>query len=294
MRATVAAPRENAEGGLGHPSLARHSADEWAYAVRNPTRRRRINTPPHAPIILAAALAVACLASRPPDARPATERGVALVELFTSEGCSSCPPADALLGRIAADAERGHLAVYALEFHVDYWDHLGWRDRFSSAVFTERQNTYAREFGLTSLYTPQMVVNGEREFVGSNEAEALRAIRDGLARTDAVAVTLNAKPTAQAVVVNCSAPGAPAKALLEIAWVDDRATSSPDRGENGGRTLYHVHVVRELQHVPLDGKHHASATLHPPDSGPGRVIVWLEAPEHGRILGAAESEPIRR
>jgi hypothetical protein len=259
---------------------------------------------PHTRILLATAIAVACLAAAYADTRsgatperqsPApAQRGVALVELFTSEGCSSCPPADALLGRIAADAERGHLAVYALEFHVDYWDHLGWRDRFSSAAFTERQSSYAREFGLASLYTPQMVVNGEREFVGSNEAEALRAIRDGLARTDAVAITLSARPSAQAVVVDCAASGSPAKATLEIAWVDDQATSSPDGGENGGRTLHHVHVVRELQRVPLDAKHHASATLHPPDPGPGRVVAWLEAAEHGRVLGAEASEPLRR
>src|SRR5215831_5793926 len=108
-------------------------------------RRRRVTTRTRSSIVAAAAIALACLAGAHGDARSgaaseqpaATAHGVALVELFTSEGCSSCPPADALLGRIAADAERGHLAVYTLEFHVDYWDHLGWRDRFSSAAFTE-------------------------------------------------------------------------------------------------------------------------------------------------------------
>jgi hypothetical protein len=247
------------------------------------------------PLILAAALAVACLTSLSPAARPGSaEHGFALVELFTSEGCSSCPPADALLGRIVAEAERGHLAVYALAYHVDYWDHLGWRDRFSSPEYTQRQDGYAREFGLTSLYTPQMVVNGERQFVGSNESAARAAIRDGLARTDAVLITLSARSASPEVVVDCTAAAAPAGVRLEIGWVDDHATSSPDRGENGGRTLHHVHVVRELQRVPLDGKHHASATLHPPDPGQGRVIAWLEARDGGRVLGATESEPIRR
>jgi hypothetical protein len=233
------------------------------------------------------------LSSLAADSHPApAQNGVALIELFTSEGCSSCPPADALLGRIVADAERGHLAVYALAYHVDYWDHLGWRDRFSSPVFTERQNAYAKRFGLASLYTPQIVVNGERQFVGSDETAARTAIHDGLARPDAVPLTLSTRSAGPEVAVECSAPGAPAGTALEVAWVDDRATSSPDRGENGGRTLHHVHVVRDLRRVRLDERRHASVTLHPPDAVPGRVIAWLEAADGGRVLGAAASQPL--
>jgi hypothetical protein len=245
--------------------------------------------------LLAAALAVTLTGlARDTRSGAVATHGIALVELFTSEGCSSCPPADALLGRIVTDAERGHLAVYALAFHVDYWDHLGWRDRFSSPAFTQRQDTYARSFGLASLYTPQMVVNGERQFVGSDETAARAAIHDGLARTDAVPITLNARSAGAEVVVDCIVPAAPAGAELEIAWVDERATSSPDRGENGGRTLHHVHVVRDLRRVALDTRHRGGATLHPPDPGSGRVIAWLEAADGGRVLGATASEPLGR
>src|SRR5439155_1000874 len=98
----------------------------------------------------------------------ADSAGFALLELFTSEGCSSCPPADALLARLASEARRSGRRVYALSFHVDYWDRLGWKDRFSSAAFTQRQGDYARRFRLASLYTPQLVVNGAQEIVGSD------------------------------------------------------------------------------------------------------------------------------
>jgi hypothetical protein len=83
-------------------------------------------------------------------------------------------------------------------------------------------------------------------------------------------------------------------ASLEVAWVDDQATSSPDHGENGGRTLHHVHIVRELKRVTLDAQHRGHVSMHPPDAGPGRVIAWLEAGDTGRVLGAAASEPVRR
>ena len=254
-----------------------------------------MTAPTRAHTILAAALAVAFLGGPAPDVRSATAgRGIALVELYTSEGCSSCPPADQLLGRIVADAERDHEPVYALELHVDYWDHLGWRDRVSSPAYTARQDAYAHRFGLASLYTPQMVVNGERQFVGSDESAAHAAIRDGLARTDALPITLRTRADGPEVVVDCTAPGAPADAWLEVAWVDERATSSPDRGENGGRTLHHVHVARDLRRVALDQRHHAGARLRPPDAGPGRVIAWLEAANGGRVLGAAASGQLGR
>ncbi|MFI5370214.1 MAG: DUF1223 domain-containing protein [Candidatus Eisenbacteria bacterium] len=225
----------------------------------------------------------------PPGGAGESDRGFALVELFTSEGCSSCPPADALLGRIAADAEREHRSVYALSFHVDYWDHLGWRDRFSDAAFTRRQGEYARAFGLASLYTPQMVVNGERQFVGSDDAKARGAIRDGLAQTGAQPMTVDARWVGRDVAVGYSVPHVPPDVVLEVAWVDDRATSSPSRGENEGRTLHHVDVVRELRSVTLAGHPGGTVTLHPPERSAGRVIAWVQTPRAGRVLGASAS-----
>src|ERR1700744_6104626 len=98
-------------------------------------------------------------------------KGFAVIELFTSEGCSSCPPADALVARV--QKESNDKPVYILAFHVDYWNRLGWKDVFSSAEYSERQNQYARWLKLSSVYTPQIVVNGRTEFVGSEEANLL-------------------------------------------------------------------------------------------------------------------------
>jgi len=94
---------------------------------------------------------------------------VAVVELFTSEGCSSCPPADRILSRLTAETQRDHRRIYTLSFHVDYWDRLGWRDPYSSSANSDRQRQYAELMKLQSVYTPQMIVNGRIEFVGSDQ-----------------------------------------------------------------------------------------------------------------------------
>ena len=107
---------------------------------------------------------------------PNQSRTPVLVELFTSEGCSSCPPADALLAKLSRDQPVASAQIIILGEHVDYWDHLGWRDRFSSAQYTERQRQYGSRLKVDDIYTPQMVVNGSEQFVGNDAAHALRAI----------------------------------------------------------------------------------------------------------------------
>src|SRR5436190_23170457 len=108
-----------------------------------------------------------------------------LVELFTSEGCSSCPPADTLLTRLAAEKTAGGAEIVTLAFHVDYWDRLGWKDRFSSAAFTERQNRYAAAWNTDRVYTPQAVVDGRVEFIGTDANRALEALAASAARPHA-------------------------------------------------------------------------------------------------------------
>ena len=115
---------------------------------------------------------------------------VAVVELFTSQGCSSCPPADALLRKIHEYAEENKLPVYVLSFHVDYWNRLGWTDPYSDPTYTQRQRAYARHFGTDRVYTPQMIVGGEREFVGSNGKQAGVALQESLQASARVKVSV--------------------------------------------------------------------------------------------------------
>lgn len=172
-----------------------------------------------------------------------------IVELFTSEGCSSCPPADALLQRLA---DSSGPEIIALGEHVDYWDHQGWKDRFSSARLTDRQRTYAARFNTESIYTPQMVVDGRAELVGSDAAGAHRAIDRAAAAPHGavrIAVESTANPAQVAVDVNVS--GLPAisrgdRAEIVVAITEDHLSSDIKRGENHGLFLKHTAVVRRL------------------------------------------------
>jgi hypothetical protein len=190
-----------------------------------------------------------------------------LVELFTSEGCSSCPPADALLARLAKTQPVAAAEVVALEEHVDYWDRLGWRDPYSSAVFTARQNDYARVFGNGGAYTPQMVVDGHAEFIGGAEGPARQAIHRA-AQSPKAAVQLGwvgnsaasaATPPVLRIQIGQVPPDDSAEAFLAV--TEDNLHSDVTRGENAGRALDHFGVVRDLRRIgKLDAKAAASLT----------------------------------
>lgn len=171
--------------------------------------------------------------------------GTAVVELFTSEGCSSCPPADEVLAGLARRRAGGD-AVLTLGFHVDYWDHLGWPDPAGSAAWTRRQTAYARALGSRGLYTPQAVVGGRRELVGSDARRLRRAVDEAL-RAPGLPVRAAARLDGGAVHV---APEVlvepPPGCVVVAALVQPRLRSVVTRGENAGRTLDHVDVVRGL------------------------------------------------
>lgn len=228
--------------------------------------------------------ATAAAPGRPSTATAAP--GFALLELFTSEGCSSCPPADALLAKLA----NGDGRVIALAFHVDYWDRLGWKDHFSSAAWTARQRAYAGRFELASLYTPQLVVNGSLQMVGSNAAGAERGVRAALANPARVTVTLEATAHGNEVTARCRVAPPPPHTVLQVAWVDARESSSPDAGENRGRSLHHVNVVRDLRTLPLEGAFDGVVTLRRPERAAGSVIAWVQAADAGAVLGAAVAD----
>jgi len=169
-----------------------------------------------------------------------------LVELFTSEGCSSCPPADALLAKLDELQPVAGVTVIALEEHVDYWDHQGWRDPFSSADFTARQQRYAESLHVESPYTPEMVIDGRSEFVGNDSERALHELAQA-ARGAKTPVHVAIKDKAGeriSLAVSVDATKASGDVLLAIA--ETGLASDVARGENAGRNLKHSAVVRKL------------------------------------------------
>jgi hypothetical protein len=207
-------------------------------------------------LILVLAMAVF---ARGPQAAPPTP---VLVELFTSEGCSDCPPADAFLDKLVQTQPVSGARIIGLGQHVDYWDRLGWKDRFSSAALTNRQRQYQERFRTESIYTPQMVVDGRAEFVGSDAAAARRAIErsltspHGVVTIDVSVVGAELAPPARAdhgrpLQVSVTATDLPSisrgdRADIIVAVTEDHLRSDVKRGENKGRVLTHAAVVRYM------------------------------------------------
>jgi hypothetical protein len=242
-------------------------------------------------------LFVTLVYAKPPEDAP---HKAVIVELFTSEGCSSCPPADTLLGQLRQDAANGGVEVIPLGFHVDYWNYLGWQDRFSSHAYSQRQEKYSATLRTQGPYTPQMVVNGSDEFVGSDSTRARSAI--SRAANTALSASIDLKIAApDKLLVRIKAPVAtspgnssPAGANNDVwlAITEDNLTNKIGAGENGGRTLRHQAVVRDFRllghlsnsnfqgEVPLNiAKDWKRADL--------RAVVFVQEPGTGRISGAA-------
>ena len=224
---------------------------------------------------------VLSLAAILPVGAAGAERAPVLVELFTSEGCSSCPPADRLLEKLDA-------AAVVLSEHVTYWDHEGWRDRFSLDEVTIRQQGYAQRFHLDSPYTPEMVINGAVEFNGSDGRRAVAEIGKALDHAKAV-------PHLAWVDrgVEVQIDGAHKGDQVFLALADDSASTAVTGGENKGNQLHHVAVCREIRRagrVGLGGAFNQSIKL-PPQARRERVVVWTQSGEAGAVAGAALLAP---
>jgi len=264
-------------------------------------------------VTLAAALALGLLLSRPTDTSavlaanrdaPAQQKAArpganpVIVELFTSEGCSSCPPADALLAHLQQEQPVPSVNIIALEEHVDYWDHLGWRDRFSSPYITQRQRNYAAAFHLDDVYTPQMIVNGSAQFNGTDSSAIESAIAKASANTIPLQFTSVQFRLGSPVDVSFTVANAPATHSEYVrryaALVDPDDTTDVHAGENNGRTLHHVDTVRafamdgESWHMKVLGKSPWDIQL-PARSNPVgmRLVVFAQTKPSGPILGAA-------
>lgn len=219
--------------------------------------------------------------------------GVAVVELFTSQGCSSCPPADETLQQIAVAARSNDLPVYTLSFHVDYWNRLGWTDPYSDPTYTKRQQAYARAIRSTRIYTPQMIVNGTTEFVGSHRSKANDAIKQALLEPAAVDVTIQIErnENLHAIVVEYQIGDGVIGQLLHLAVVHSPDANSVPRGENIGRELAHVNVVRAFESVRITepaGSIEIAVTQEL-DLAKALVIAYIQNPQTRTIMGATAS-----
>ena len=245
--------------------------------------------------ILGALLIAAALAVVPLSVRADSPKVV--LELFTSQGCSSCPSADSYLGELAAERDD----VVALSFHVDYWDYIGWEDRFATAETTARQKDYARHLGIAYVYTPQLVIDGARHEVGSNK----RAVNDAIAVSKAikarrVPVALTSSAPDRLTVEIGRSEGYYGNATIWLVSVDRQHSTTVDAGENRGRTLVNYNVVRDFRPIGrwtggamtlelgpdelpsgAEGMGDGCAVLVQENLGKGRImggdLVWLDA-----------------
>jgi len=210
--------------------------------------------------------------------KPSDEAPV-VIELFTSQGCSSCPPADALLGQLAKAGHSAGRPIVALAFHVDYWNDLGWTDPFSLPAWTARQQQYARSLGGDRVYTPELVVGGGAGMVGSDAGAVARAIKTA-PRQQTIAAT--ASWTADSVTVDATAP---AGADVWVAVWEDAPRTNVTRGENEGTAMLGDRVVRKLERVAVAGHTGKLAIALPHDWKASGAVAFAQRPDR-RIVGA--------
>jgi hypothetical protein len=232
-------------------------------------------------------------------ATSALAQKVVLVELFTSEGCSSCPPADDLLKLVNGSQTNGGQLVVGISEHVTYWNSLGWSDPYSSPAYTERQNAYSERFHLEGPYTPQMVINGAEQIVGSDRGALLHAVEREDAESPRLSLRIvSVNVAGNTLTVNLATSGDVPKqgADLMAVLADDSDRSNVLRGENSGRTLAHVAVARSITRVarvktageltvqiPIPTSFQANQGHH--------LILFAQTPGNGRVLGT-DTKPL--
>jgi hypothetical protein len=247
---------------------------------------------------LCASLPVALVSGSPLRPDTADARVPILLELFTSEGCSSCPPADKLLGILDREQPVSGVQLIVLSEHVDYWNHDGWSDPYSSHAISERQEEYASHLGVSDIYTPQLVIDGARQAVGANWPATKHAIDDSL-RDLKVPITLSARKESSRLVVHLVVN--PAGILsgageLYVVLAIDHGHSHVLRGENAGREIDHVAIADSFHKL---GKVAAGASFSKDvetklddslRSGPVRIIAFLQDNATKRITGVAQTK----
>lgn len=235
-------------------------------------------------LLIASLLVLGAAAAHAADRRPV------VVELFTSQGCSSCPPADAFLGELAARPD-----VLALGMHVDYWDYIGWKDPFAQRAYTERQRSYSRTLNQRYVYTPQMVIDGRLQGVGSDQATVNRLIeKAGKAAASSPNLAVTGSGAKRVVHVGDGKAAAPA--TIWLVFFDSKHETKVKAGENSGRQLANYNVVRTM--API-GKWTGSAVDIPVDLDAIDVdcdgaAVIVQAEETGPIVSAMRIDRAKR
>jgi len=228
-------------------------------------------------------------------AQSTADRVPVIAELFTSEGCSSCPPADGLLEMLLQEQPIKGVYVIPLSEHVTYWDHQGWKDPFSAQQYTVRQQQYGLRFNIESIYTPQLVVDGARELVGSDKRAIERALADQ-AKTPKPVLTVTATVADGSLNMAAAGPGLTAEkdADLVFAVTEDHLVIDVPRGENAKRTLKHSGVVRWLKSAGAVGSSPATATVKLAQEWHRenlRVVAFVQSRKDRRVVAAAFTTP---
>lgn len=221
-----------------------------------------------------------------------------IVELFTSEGCSDCPAADTLLDKLIATQPVAGAEIIGLGQHVDYWDRLGWKDRFSSAPLTRRQQQYQARFGTDSIYTPQMVVDGRAEFVGSDAGAARKAIERTLTAPHGVMTITNDGAHVDVRVTDLPPIARGDRADIIVMVTESGLTTEVKRGENHGKVLKHAPVVRYLAAIgqiagdATSGSARADVAIDPAWQRHRLALVAFVQEQHSRAILGSASVPL--
>jgi len=242
--------------------------------------------------LLTFAASCATPASPISDAQAHEAQRPVVVELFSSEGCSSCPPADIVLRDLARHREQGQAEIIAIEAHVDYWNGLGWADPFSSPAWSARQRVYSAAMGNRSVYTPQAVIDGRADRLGSDREGVLEAIAEAAKRPKARIALSREQATIRVSISSLPSPHAEAQVLLGM--TEEGLATAVLRGENAGATVVHGPVLRSLEVIGQIGAGDTSfvgaKSVAPPSAWKKdklHVVVIVQAKEKREIIGAA-------
>ncbi len=221
---------------------------------------------------------------------PVSSKGFAVIELFSSEGCSSCPPAEALMHKLIQKANAQSLPVYVIEFHVDYWDYLGWKDTFAMPEYSQRQQNYRDFLKLNSIYTPQAIINGKTEMVGSDADQINSAIATELQTGSSVRIDCKTHKTGNSKIeIEYNISGNIAGCTLNFAVVESNLTTYVKKGENSHKTLTHENVARVFKSIKLNSES-GKIEIDAPhvNLSESKLICFLQNAENMNITGVMQ------